>query len=147
MKKTEAIQFLRQFVGVKFRHQGRNPKTGLDCIGLGRLYAGALGKRLMDREGYSRDPDGTLYPSICYIMGEPAYQGRGCGIHAAAGDVVMMDFAKQAGKPIPRHVAMVSEIGGIPHLIHADAKRRRVVEHRLDEKWASDIVAVWRHRE
>lgn len=143
MKKNEAVAYLRQFVGVKFRHQGRDPKSGLDCIGLGRLYAGALGQPLMDRSGYSRDPDGTLYPSICYIMGPPLHTGTGSGRSAVSGDVVMMEFAPN----VPRHVAMVSDVGGVRHVIHADAKRRRVVEHRLDESWEAKIVAVWRPRE
>jgi cell wall-associated NlpC family hydrolase len=138
--KTEAIEAIRSLVGVRFRHQGRNPATGLDCVGLGLQYAKALGLPLRDRKAYSRDPDGKLRDSICHVMGPPVAEGPGCGALVQEGDVVMMEWSPG----VPRHVAMITEKAGLTHVIHADSEMGRVVEHRLSDEWRARIVAVWR---
>jgi cell wall-associated NlpC family hydrolase len=140
--KTEAIEAIRALVGVRFRHQGRNPATGLDCVGLGLQYAKALGLPLRDRKAYSRDPDGKLRDSICHVMGQPFAEGRGSGAHLQEGDAVMMAWPSG----VPRHVGMISERAGVLYFIHADSSPtvKRVVEHRLSDDWRARIVAVWR---
>lgn len=140
--KTEAIAEIRALVGVRYRHQGRNPATGLDCVGLGLQYAKALGLPLRDRKAYSRHPDGKLRDSICHVMGPPIAQGAGCGALVQEGDAVMMEWTPG----VPRHVGMISQINGVLHFIHADSSPtvRKVVEHRLSDDWRTRIVSVWR---
>jgi uncharacterized protein YijF (DUF1287 family) len=57
-----------------------------------------------------------------------------------AGDVVMMRFAGD-----PRHVGILADYpdGGFM-LIHTHDTLKYVTEHRLDERRAASIVAVWR---
>ena len=138
--KSEAIAQMRALVGTRFRHQGRNPATGLDCVGLGLQYAKFLGLPLRDRKAYGRDPDGRLRDSICHVLGEPVAEGVGCGEHLHEGDAVMMEWTPG----VPRHVGMITERAGVTYLIHADQRRGGVVEHRLSADWRVRIVAVWR---
>lgn len=131
---------MRKLVGVRFRHQGRDPKTGLDCVGFGLQYAKCLGLPLRDRKAYERDPDGRLREYICHVMGEPVEVGPGSGARVQEGDAVMMEWAPG----VPRHVAMITDWAGITHVMHADSDMGRVVEHRLSDEWRARIVAVWR---
>lgn len=140
MKKTDAIAEMRKLIGTRFRHQGRNPATGLDCVGFGLQYAKALGLPLHDRKAYSRDPDGRLRDSICHVMGQPIAEGAGAGRFVQEGDAVMMEWTPG----VPRHVGMVTERSGVLYFMHADAQMGYVVEHRLSDEWRARIVAVWR---
>lgn len=142
MNKTDAIQEMRLLIGTRYRHQGRSPKTGLDCVGLGLQYAKLLGLPLHDRKGYGRDPDGNLKQSICHVMGQPISEGTGSGLNLEEGDAVMMEWTPG----VPRHVGMITEIAGVTHFLHANSSPTvmKVVEHRLSEDWRRRIVAVWR---
>lgn len=131
---------MRKLIGTRFRHQGRDPRMGLDCVGFGLEYAKVLGLPLRDRKAYGRDPDGRLRAYICHVMGQPVAEGVGAGAHVQEGDAVMMEWAPG----VPRHVAMVTELHGALHVIHADSDMGRVVEHRLSDDWRARIVAVWR---
>lgn len=137
---SDAIEQMRQHVGVRFRHQGRNPDTGLDCVGLVRLYLLARGYVFDDRSDYDRDPDGSLEKELVRVMGRPVALGAGAGTHAQPGDVVAYRFSAVR----PRHVAIVTTFAGLPHVLHADTARRKVVEHPLDDRWRNGIVGVWR---
>lgn len=138
---TDAIEQMRQYVrdGVRFRHQGRNPATGLDCVGLVRLYLLARGYVFADRSDYDRDPDGSLEKELVRVIGEPVALGK-CGHLSIPGDVVAYRFSAVR----PRHVAIVTTFAGLPHVLHADTARRKVVEHPLDDRWRNGIVGVWR---
>ena len=129
----------RKYVGVPWRHQGRNPEVGLDCVGIVALYLAHRGIRVRDRKDYGRDPDGSLWAEIVRCLGEPVSRRAE---DARPGDVVVMDFANGA----PRHVGIVSEFQGVPHLIHADNSPtvRKVVEVPIDRRWARRITGVWR---
>jgi cell wall-associated NlpC family hydrolase len=144
----------RTWLGVPWRHQGWRKETGCDCVGLVRGVGHALG--LIDASdenpanarfiGYAREPD-------------PALMRAALGLHlvaverrvAAAGDVLWLRFAGE-----PRHLAILAQPapgprdevpGGDPwgeHVIHALESVGRVVEHRLDARWAQRCVAAWR---
>lgn len=133
----------RSFIGTPFRHQGRNPEVGIDCVGLCVLYLGALGYEVRDRTDYDRDPDGSLRGELVRVLGQPVAEGAGCWVHARPGDVLSLRFANLSRVP-ERHVAIASELYGQPAMIHADNSHRRVVEHPLDERWKSRVVGVWR---
>ncbi len=139
VKKTDAIEAVRALIGTRFRHQGRNPATGLDCVGLGLQYAKFLGLPLHDRKGYGRDPDGRLREYICHVMGKPIFEGAGSGAQVQEGDAVMIEFTPG----VPRHVGMITERNGYTCLVHAD-EPFGVVEHRMSDDWRARICAVWR---
>ena len=127
----------RAYLKVPFRHQGRDPATGIDCIGLLVLAcrdAGRLDKVEMDFTGYSRDPhDGLLEQHLERVFGPPVDDMR-------PGDIVALKY----GGPI-RHVGIVGDYlyGGLS-LIHTDSRLGRVTEHRIDERWLDQIAVVHR---
>ena len=130
------IAHSRYLKGVRFRHQGRDPKIGLDCAGLAIVSMQAIGRPVKDLEGYGREPyrDG-LRGALTANLGSPVSNQT-----MRAGDVVMMRFAGD-----PRHVGILADYpdGGFM-LIHTHDTLKYVTEHRLDERRAASIVAVWR---
>jgi cell wall-associated NlpC family hydrolase len=102
-------------VGTPFRLHGRDPATGLDCIGLFAAAMAAIGRdvavptgyplRVRRLEGWLPDPVGF---GLC-----PAQGGL------EAGDVLLI-----APGPCQLHLAIASAAGG---WIHAHAGLRRVV--------------------
>jgi len=139
------VSVARQFLGVPFKHQGRNPELGIDCVGLGVLYLRALGVHIRDRTDYGRDPDGTLRATLCRALGQPVAEGPGSWQRAQPGDVLSIRFASLGHVP-ERHVAIASEMYGQPALIHADNSPtiKKVCEHLMDERWKARVIGVWR---
>ena len=103
-------------VGPKFRLHGRDPATGLDCIGLLAAALAAIGKPAPLPTGYTfklRRLDNWLPdPAACgfAITDEPMI----------AGDVVLLDLG-----PCQQHLAIIAGSG---RFIHAHAGLRRVVD-------------------
>ncbi len=122
-------------VGKPFRHMGRGPSS-FDCAGLALYELARLGRPIFDLDAYGREPfrDG-LREAIRTNLGDslPAAQNR-------AGDVVLMRFDGE-----PRHVGVLGDHpqGGLM-LIHTYSRVRKVVAHRLDERWASYIIEAYR---
>lgn len=134
-EETEAlIAAARSFRRIRFRHQGRNPKIGLDCAGLILAALKAVGRPTHDIKGYGREPHRNgLREAIEANLGAPVKDMK-------AGDVVLMRFDGD-----PRHVGLLAYYpeGGLS-LIHTHDTLKHVTEHRLDDKRAATIVAVWR---
>lgn len=114
----------RRLVGVRFRPQGRNAATGLDCIG---LAAAAL--RVA--------PPPADYALRGGSMARLEARLRGAGLRpvapARAGDLLIL--AAGAGQ---LHLAIWTGDG----LIHADAGLRRIVERPGPAPWP--LLAAWR---
>lgn len=130
----------RGWLGTRWVHQGRLRGVGVDCVGLvigAARDSGALdGATLQEIEvqigAYGLRPDGRLL-ELCrrYLRPRPLQD-------IAAGDVLVLRFDAD-----PQHLAL---LGDGPHgltLIHAAARLRRVVEHRLDELWRARAVAAF----
>ena len=106
-------------VGVRFRPQGHDPATGLDCVGLVWAAYAAAGRRLM------RPVD---------------YPLRGWGLEriegalAAAGFVRAGEAMRAGDVGLIGHPARQYHLGliGFETFIHAHAGLRRVVETPLD---------------
>ena len=106
-------------VGVRFRAQGRDAATGLDCVGLvWAAYAGAG----------------------CALPAPRAYPLRGWSRARIEAGLASAGFGPASGKPDIGDVALIDVGGGQFHLaligpasfIHAHAGLRRVVETPLD---------------
>lgn len=123
----------RKYLGVPFRHQGRSPTVGLDCVGLAVLCLRDAGLKPADRADYGRDPDGTLETALRETLAGPFDDIR-------AGDIVLVEFAKRE----PRHVAVIADSPFGLSMIHADSSRGKVVEHLIDSRWRERIVSAWR---
>ncbi|MBK5910560.1 hypothetical protein CCR85_03520 [Rhodothalassium salexigens] len=121
----------RTCLGTPFRHQGREPGLGLDCIGVIVVAARAAGFHPRDRRDYGRIPRGTLLETALVAAGlrpvDPA--------EAVPGDVLVFTLDRW-----PRHVALRTGRG----MIHAWGEVGRVVEHRLSPDWADALTATYR---
>ena len=129
----------RSWLGTPWQHQARAKGVGVDCGGLVIGIARALGlvPEAMDIGGYARQPDGESLLAHC-----DAWMQRLQGA-PQPGDVLVMRFDTR-----PQHVAVVADYahGGlsIVHALdHADRRRARVVEHRLDAAARARIVAAY----
>jgi murein DD-endopeptidase / murein LD-carboxypeptidase len=123
----------RSCVGARFRLQGRDPATGLDCIGLVVWSAQQCGVSVPDASDYllADNParlDAAIAASPLELIDRRAL---------ALGDLVRLMSGSQ-----PLHLAVY----GADSLIHADLRLRKVVEHRLTPDWVEHIVAAYRFK-
>ena len=140
---AEIVTEARRHVGVRWRHQGRNLALSVDCIG----YVGGVGvalgvpgaaEWLADARftGYGRQPNSDMIYQACAEYLTPVTP-KGA---ARLGDILLMRFEAE-----PQHFAILSALDP-PYMLHAYAQTRRVVENRIDERWAARIVCAYRFR-
>ena len=121
---SDVVAAARAAIGARFRLHGRDPASGLDCVGLVALAYGA-----------ERVPSGYALRG-----GAPAAvvaQIAACGL-APVEDVAAGDLLLCASGPGQLHLAIDSG-GGV---IHADAMLRRVVERPGPVPWP--VIGRWR---
>lgn len=117
--RTQIIQAARELLGVRFLHQGRDPNTGLDCVG----FLVALGRRI----GYPDIKDVTDYrrvPSAEVIRQTLRHNCDEIPVDEVGdGDIYLM----RLGGIKPRHVS-VRVPGENPSIIHASNAGVRIEE-------------------
>jgi len=124
---ARAVAAARSAIGARFRLHGRDPATGLDCVGLAALALRAAGAALEVPTGYAlRNGD------IDRVVAAIEAAGLARAEAPRIGDLLLF----QAG-PGQLHFAIQSDSG----MIHADAMLRRVVE-RSDLPWP--VIGRWR---
>lgn len=129
----------RQFLGVPFLHQGRNPAVGIDCIGLivCSFIVCAWPHGEHDDPTYGRRPyRGMLEKHLGAAFGDPlpAAQARPSDI---------LTFRWLGGSVC--HVGVCGRHpGGGLTVIHTSAMHGRVVEHSLRAPWLSRVAGVYR---
>jgi cell wall-associated NlpC family hydrolase len=118
------------FLGVRFRLHGRDPATGLDCIGLLAVSLERLGIATRPPTGYGlrnaridRWVTGNLPASLSLVSDA-----------VRRGDVLLVQPGPQ------QHHLMIAE--GSTSVIHAHAGLRRVVCERLEA--GAKIAVQWR---
>lgn len=121
---TDPVAAARSVVGSRFRLHGREPASGLDCVG---LIAWALD--LSDvASGYPlRSGDADAVANLIAAAGLSRADDR------RAGDVLLC----RAG-PGQLHLAIWTGDG----VVHADAVLRRVVERPGPVAWP--VIGIWR---
>jgi NlpC/P60 family putative phage cell wall peptidase len=129
----EMIAAARGCLGTPFHHQGRNAKTGLDCIGLIAHAAKTGGLPVMDRTDYARQPQAKELFAALEAHGFFSAQ------EIIAGDVLVFRFNRA-----PQHVALAT---AADRMIHAYAPMGKVVETGLGTSWLRRLAAVYRYRE
>jgi murein DD-endopeptidase / murein LD-carboxypeptidase len=113
----------RRLVGSRFRLHGRDPATGLDCVG---VLACATG--LEAPTGYAlRGGDAGRVAAVLDGLGLERVASVG------PGDVVLMRVG-----PGQLHLGVRTGTG----LVHADAGLRRVVERAGEPEW--EVLGIWR---
>ena len=118
----------RALVGARFRPQGRDPATGLDCVGTAAAAAGVAAERVRRDYKLRGQTLARIEHDLCDLgcLPVPAGQER-------AGDVAVC-----AAGPAQFHMAVLTDGG----FVHADAGLRRVVERPLPLPWP--VESLWR---
>jgi len=117
-------------MGSPFRLHGRDPATGLDCVGLVFASLAAIGRRPVAPRGY-----GLRNLSIDQWLD----LAERSGLERAPGPVGA-DEVLLVALGYGQHHLMITT--GRDEVVHAHAGLRRVVSHRLDPD--SAIGAKWR---
>ena len=114
----------QELVGARFRLHGRDPATGLDCVGVALLALERGAGRRVALPAYALRTATTTLPTMDDLT---TCDG------AAAGDVLLCRVG-----PGQLHVTVRTETG----VVHADAALRRVVERPGAVPWP--ILSAWR---
>ena len=125
----------RCWLGVTWRHQGRT-RSGIDCVGLVVCVARSLCLSDYDSTGYSRRAQGQAFVEH--------FRSNMDGVaipDARPGDVLV--FADRA---YPCHCGFLTERLGHPHLLHAHATRRQVIEEPYAGEWPEKVKFAFRFR-
>ncbi|MEI4234467.1 C40 family peptidase [Roseovarius sp. D22-M7] len=123
----------RRWIGARWRHQGRGP-AGVDCIGLLIVVADGLRVPHHDVQGYDRRATSHRLVEEFAVDLAPVPLPE-----ARPGDILV--FAETS---YPCHAGFLTARHGVPHLLHAHALRRCVLEEPLVEPWLSRRRAAYR---
>lgn len=128
-----AVLAARGWLDVPFRHQGR-ARGGIDCVGLLICVARELGLPEYDVTGYTRRAQGMGFIEHfrANLIEIPIAS-------AVPGDVLV--FVETV---FPCHTGILSERHGEPHLIHAHAPRRKVIEEPFAGEWRDRLRFAFR---
>lgn len=115
-------------IGARFRLHGRDPATGLDCVGVAALALKDAGHEAAPPQGYAlRGGDAAGWSRALDAAGL-----RRAG-SARAGDLMLLSTG-----PGQAHLAVWTGRG----FVHADAGLRRVVETPGWPRWS--LIGLWR---
>lgn len=129
-QRKKAILAARSCVGSPFRHQGRIPASGLDCVGLIIYVASVLNLEIVGRSNYRKIPKRH---AITRAAREFGFREKPVS-ESFPGDILLLKFGKSL-----EHVAVLSDHG----IIHACEKYGKVVEHKLDQTWMGRITKAY----
>jgi cell wall-associated NlpC family hydrolase len=120
----------RKLLGTPYRHQGRAPGAGVDCIGVAILVGRQLGLcgPDFDINGYGQEPLNGL---LCTLLDAHLTRVDSPG----AGDLLIFRWFDE-----PQHCGILTDSDT---LIHAYSSIGRCVEHRYDEKWQKRFVCAY----
>ena len=127
------VEQARKWLGVKWRHQGRT-EYGIDCVGLLVVVARGLGMDHTDSTDYKRYAHGSEFLKH---LNESGLISQNISDVGEGSVLVLLDRA------YPCHVAIQSIKYDKPHIVHAYAPRRKVVEDVLTDQWLAKRVAAY----
>ena len=117
-------------IGTRFRLNGRDPASGLDCVGLVAVSLKIIGINSRPPEGYRlRNPAPERWLKFAEISGLTAVGGK-----IAVGDIVLQKVG-----PAQQHLIVIHRE---ECMIHAHAGLGRVVRQRMALPLTS--IAHWR---
>lgn len=124
-------------VGVRWRHLGRDPATGLDCAGLIIRVACDLGIVDYETTAYSRRPNSNEFRRVMLEAGMISVAPREHG-----------DVLRLAAPKWPVHVGILEiDDAGVEWLIHAWADARMIVREHLTATKQLQIREIMRFPE
>lgn len=131
--KADIVARARAMIGTPWRHQGRSPGRGLDCVGLLVKVSHELGIADEDFVTYSR------YTTGIEAIGFFAQRGIPIEIEAAGpGDAVVITDTM-----FPNHCGILAERDGMLMIVHAHAGRRAVIEEQYTGPLVKQTVAAF----
>lgn len=119
---SDVAHAARAAVGARFRLHGRDPATGLDCVGLAALACGLDAPTGYALRGGDAEHVAAWLDAVLVRADE-----------AAAGDLLLMRTG-----PGQLHLGIRTDGG----FVHADAGLRRVVERPGAPPWP--VLGAWR---
>ena len=121
VSREDIVSEARMWVGTPWKHQGRT-SYGIDCAGLPIMVGKALGLTTFDITSYPARPDGSfLGPFYDNLIHKPRADLLN------QGDVVVFS---ESGHIC--HCGIITRKHGVLAVVHAHAKRRKVIEETLD---------------
>ncbi len=140
----EIVRVARSFLGIPFRHAGRN-RFGVDCAGFLVVTLQELGIEVVDTLDYSNrhgDPE-----TLLRIVSANCVPAQGA---PRPGDVLVMAIPPMVN---PHHLAFYAgqEAGRhLPTILHAcfsyEVNRGKVIESSYGSHWRGCTRSVWRVR-
>jgi len=127
---AELAEAAEALVGTPFRLHGRDPATGIDCVGL-------LGAALERCGGRAPLPNG--YALRARALPDLAGFAAGCGLIAASGPIAPGDVLLVRIEPCQHHLLIAAADG---RFVHAHAGLGRVIDCSAPLK--GHIVHHWR---
>jgi cell wall-associated NlpC family hydrolase len=125
---NDFIAAARSYMGVKWRHQGRN-QMGVDCVGLVLCCLDEIGIPAPDMQGYRRTPDPIFVEHI-----------RNNSLSSTTTDPGMLGIFRDGTQPC--HVGIFATMYGQTSLIHAYAGTGIVMEEVFIHDWPNKLVEV-----
>ena len=134
MTKQQICDAARKCIGFKWRHQGRTA-TGMDCVGLLYAVANGCGVATENVTNYRHAPGSA--PLVAELQKYCIEVER---TERQPGDILIVSIAGED----PNHTMILTNDNTV---VHASARDRKVVEHRLDEKTENGICRVFRFKD
>ena len=131
--KASFLRAIESMMDTKFRHQGRVPGVGVDCVGVVVCALKDAGGLVNDKVGYSRIPSNGLLMRSIREHCEQINQSE-----VSLGDIMLFDFGHE-----PQHVAVVTGVDPLT-LTHAYSSVGKVVKNGFDDTWKRRLVACFR---
>jgi lipoprotein Spr len=127
--KTNYAAGARALVGVRFRPQGRDPRFGLDCVGLVLTTFGIPAEAVRRNYRLRGDHRKEIGRRIGHWFQRVSKSPR------RSGDLMLLRVASEQF-----HFAISTERG----FVHADARLERVVETPGEPRWP--VIGIFRKR-
>lgn len=123
--RQQVVDAARRWVGTKWRHQGRSLVHGIDCAGLVIAIAKELDISTFDIYNYQRDPQNDNF--IAHFRREMTKRPIA---DRMPGDILLM-----RDNMFTCHSVVYDIVDGAEMIIHAYARRRKVVEEPYSKDW------------
>lgn len=137
----EIVEFTKQLAGTKFKHGGRNPRMGLDCLGVIMCVAMQFKLRTSKTRLAITDLDRVNYElfNFNHEMMQVLEENFEAEQSIQECSIALFKFDK-----FSMHLGIIVDHPNYEFgLVHADLSRRMVVYHGLTDLYRDKIVATY----